>query len=432
MLVNFMMEAGWSSRWSKDQLKTLLLNQFKAFWRLDTGLERTKLVEIEPAIQAPHAMIISGLRRVGKTTFLAQIAHRLGQDSLYYVNFEADYFLGFQTTDTSQLYQILLETFGERKIFILDGVQNFPTWELFVRRFMDLGFKFYLADSLIPLPGRELGTHLTGRYVSVELFPFSFGEFIQFQHEARPDLQRQTAGDKALLKNLLEIYLRSGGLPEALKYPESPFLRDLYNAILYRDIAAHHHLKKITALRKFAFYLLSNPARPISLDQIRQQYPLATAKTLQAYLSYLENNWLVLALDVFADPVSRQSFKQKKIYCIDTGLAIAIGSSPDPGKLLENLVFLALRRQTKELLACALPGSSYAGFYLPEKRQLIQISTDWGSSTTSKREMQALSTTLKKVRVESALILSAAEQQSFELDGMQVEVHGIAEWLASQ
>lgn len=126
-----MLENDWNSRWSKDQLKTLLLSQFEAFWKLDTGLERAKLAEIEQAVRAPHAVIVSGLRRVGKTTLLAQIAHKLGRDSFYHVNFEADYFLGFQATDASHLYQVLLETFGERKIFILDEVQNFPGWELF-------------------------------------------------------------------------------------------------------------------------------------------------------------------------------------------------------------------------------------------------------------------------------------------------------------
>lgn len=427
-----MMENDWNSRLSKDQLKTLLLSQFEVFWRLDTGLARAKLAEIEQAVRAPHAVIVSGLRRVGKTTLLAQIAHKLGRDSFYYVNFEADCFLGFQATDASHLYQVLLETFGERKIFILDEVQNFPGWELFVRRFMDLDFKFYLAGSLTPLPGQELGTHLAGRYVPVELFPFSFSEFIRFQPEAIPDLQRLTVGDQARLKHILEAYLRSGGLPEALKYPELPLRRELYEAILYRDIAARHHLKKVAALRELAFYLLSNPSGLFSLDQLKRQFHLGSVRTIQDYLSYLENSWLVFTLDVYAASVKPQPFRQKKIYCIDTGLATAVGFSPDPHKLLENLAFLALRCQTKELYACVMPGGLDASFYLPTKRQLIQISTDWGNPATREREVQALSAALKTVRVESTLILSDAEQQSFELGGIQVEVRSIAAWLANQ
>lgn len=297
---------------------------------------------------------------------------------------------------------------------------------------MDLGFKFYLAGSLTPLPGQELGTHLTGRYVPVELFPFSFSEFIRFQNEAIPDLQRLTAGDEACLKNLLEAYLRFGGLPEALTYPELPLLSELCEAILYRDIAVRHHLEKVAALRELAFYLLSNPAGLISLDQLKRQFHLGSVKTIQDYLNYLENSWLVFTLDVYTPSLKRQQFRQKKIYCIDTGIATTVGFSPDPHKLLENLVFLALRHQTKELYACGMPGGLEASFYLPQKRQLIQISTDWGNSATREREVQALSAALKTVRVESVLILSDAEQQSFELGGILVEVRSIAAWLASQ
>ena len=297
---------------------------------------------------------------------------------------------------------------------------------------MDLGFKFYLAGPNASMLSRELGTHLTGRYVPIELFPFSFFEFIQFRIEAFPDLRHLTGGDKVRLKNLLDAYLRFGGIPEALKFPESPVLRDLYDAILYRDIAASHHLEKVTALRELAFYLLTHPAGLISLDQLKRQLHLGSTKTIQDHLSYLENSWLVFTLDVYAPSLKLQPFGHKKIYCIDTGLATVVGFSPVPLNLLENLVFVALRRQTKELSACLLPGGSAASFYLPERGQVLQISTDWGSSATREHEVQALSATLKTARVENALILSEAEQDSFELDGLQVEVRAISEWLASQ
>ena len=136
---------------------------------------------MEQAADLPHAVIVSGLRRVGKSTLLVQAAHKLGKDKFYYINFEDDRFLGFEAQDANYLYQILVELFGERKIFILDEVQNIPEWERFVRRFMDMGFKFYITGSNASLLSRELGTRLTGRYVPIELFPFSFKEFSAIQ-----------------------------------------------------------------------------------------------------------------------------------------------------------------------------------------------------------------------------------------------------------
>ena len=108
-----MNENPWNSRWSKDQIKAMLIEQFDSFWTRDTGTERTQLDEIESAANVPHAVIVSGLRRVGKSTLLAQMAHKLGRDAFYYVNFEDDRFLGFQPEDANHLYQALVETFGE-------------------------------------------------------------------------------------------------------------------------------------------------------------------------------------------------------------------------------------------------------------------------------------------------------------------------------
>ena len=177
----------------------MLLEQHQAFWDLDTGIERVQLADIERAADLPHAVIISGLRRVGKSTLLAQLAHRLGKDAFYYINFEDDRFLGFQADNSNDLYQALLELFGERKIFVMDEVQNIPGWEHFVRRFMEMGIKFYITGSNASLLSRELGTRLTGRYVPIELFPFSFVELLRFKEYAFPSLGRLTTSDTASL-----------------------------------------------------------------------------------------------------------------------------------------------------------------------------------------------------------------------------------------
>ena len=135
-------ENNWKTKWSKDQIKAMLLEQFDAFWKRETGILRNRLVDVEKAAGLPHAVIVSGLRRVGKSTLLAQMAHKLGKEAIYYLNFEDDRFLGFQAENANDLYQILVELYGERKVFIVDEIQNVAGWEHFVRRFMEMGFKF--------------------------------------------------------------------------------------------------------------------------------------------------------------------------------------------------------------------------------------------------------------------------------------------------
>ena len=436
-------ENSWNSRWSKDQIKAMLIEQFDSFWTRDIGTERTQLDEIERAANVPHAVIISGLRRVGKSTLLAQLAHKLGRDAFYYINFEDDRFLGFQPEDANYLYQALVEVFGERKTFVIDEVQNIPGWEHFVRRFMDMDFKFYITGSNASLLSRELGTRLTGGYVPVELFPFSFKEFLLFRGEKLPNLQRMTTVENARLKTSLGTYLQSGGIPDALKYPELPLLRTLYDDVLYRDIATRYRLEAVTALKELAFYLLSNPSGLVSFNKLKDQFRLGSVNTIKSYIDYMENSWLVFSLNLYDFSVKRQQIAPKKVYCIDTGLsnAVGFGFSANTGKLLENQVFLALRRQTKEIYYYATPGgyernspSSRMGvdFYLPEKRQLIQVAHNLENTATREREVRALSDALTGLKVESALILSDANENSFEISGVPVEIRSVAEWLLSQ
>ena len=165
----------------------MLLEQYNDFWSRDPGIEREQLRQVLDAADLPHAVIISGLRRVGKSTLLAQVAHRLGEGNFYYLNFEDERFLEFRAEDANDLFRSLVEIFGDLKTFILDEIQNIPGWERFVRRFMDLGYKFYITGSNASLLSRELGTHLTGRYVPVELFPFSFPEYLRFLQVELPD-----------------------------------------------------------------------------------------------------------------------------------------------------------------------------------------------------------------------------------------------------
>ena len=409
----------------------MLLEQFQAFWQRDTGIPRTQLVEIERVAKLPHAVIISGLRRVGKSTLLAQLAHRLGENEFYYVNFEDDRFLDFKTDDANDLYQTLVELFGERKIFLVDEVQNISGWERFVRRFMDMGFKFYLTGSNASLLSRELGSRLTGRYVLVELFPFSFIEFLHFRQYTAPDLDRLTTLDTARLGQALGEYMRLGGIPEPLKYPDLPLLRTLYEDVLYRDIAARYRIDEVRALKELAFFLMSNVACAVSFNKLKEHLRLGSVNTVKNYIEYLENSWLLFTLNVYDYSVKRQQIAAKKVYSIDTGLATAVGFSfsANTGKLLENLVFLALRRMTKEIHYYTTPAGYEVDFYLPESRQLIQVVQNMDRSATQAREARAMFDALRSLKASRGLILSDQSAEPVEENGLTVEIRSLAEWL---
>lgn len=434
MYDSVMNENSWRSRWSKAEIQALLLEQAQSFWRRDIGIERDQLAEIQRAAALPHAVIISGLRRAGKSTLLAQLAHRLGAETFYYVNFEDERFLGFAAEDANDLYALLIELFGERRIFVLDEIQNVPGWEHFVRRFMEMGLKFYITGSNASLLSRELGSRLTGRYVPIELLPFSLSEFVRFRGYALPDLTRLATADMARLQGFLAEYLRLGGVPDALKYPELPLLRTLYDDVIYRDIATRYRIEEVRALKELAFYLMSNPASLVSFNKLKEQLRLGSVTTVKNYIEFLENSWLLFTVNVYDFSVKRQQIAPKKIYGIDTGLLRAIGFSfsPNTGKLLENLVFLALRRRTTAIHYLTTPAGYEIDFYLPETRQLIQVSQNMAQPATRAREVRALMDAMRGLGITQGLILTESEGPPIVDAGMTIEIRALATWLLQE
>lgn len=423
--------SNWQNRWSPEQIRAILLEQFATFWQRDQGIEREQLTAVTQAIPLPHAVIISGLRRVGKSTLLAQLAHRLGETAFYYLNFEDERFLGFQADDFNDLYQSLITLYGERSIFVIDEIQNIPGWERFVRRFMEMGHKFYITGSNAALLSQELGNRLTGRYIPIELFPFSFTEFLRFRGHALPDLSRLTTVTMGHLQQHLHDYLQLGGLPEPLLYPDLPLRRILYDDVLHRDIATRYQLGDVRAFRELAFTLMSQPASLISFNKLKQQLQLGSVSTVKNYMDYLENSWLLFTSNVYDYSVKRQQIAPKKVYAIDTGLAQAVGFtfSPNTGKLLENLVFLALRRQTREIYYVKSPAGYEIDFYLPQSGQLIQVCQHLAHAETREREVRALVDGLRGFQLEQGLILTESTAVPIEVDGVHIEVQSLATWL---
>jgi len=429
-----MNEMIWKSRWTREQIRAMLLEQMNFFWQRDTGIERERLVDLTRAAHLPHALIVSGMRRVGKSTLLAQMAHRLGPETFYYLNFEDERLIGFQAQDANDLYQMLVEIIGVRKIFILDEIQNVPGWEHFVRRFMDLGFKFYITGSNASLLSRELGTRLTGRYVPVELFPFSFREFMQFRQINLPDVLRLTTLEKASLNSALDDYLQAGGIPDALKYPELPILRTLYDDVLYRDIAARYQLSGVETLRELAYNLISNPAGLVNYNKLKEQYRLGSVNTIRSYVANMENSWLLFTSRLYDYSLKRQQIAPKKMYSIDTGMVNAVGFSfsPNRGKLMENLVFLSLRRTNNEIYYYLTPSGYEVDFFLPKQQQLIQVTQHLSNPVTRERELRALEDAANALNVRNLLILSDEGEDDFIRAGLSIQVRSIATWLLEQ
>lgn len=401
---------------NSQAVRGLLLEQRQEFLRRDLGIVRDKLAEIKTYKNSPFPIIISGLRRAGKSTLLAQLAHAYYEtDEYFFVNFEDERFLSFTASDFTGLHERLIELFGDRKIFLFDEIQNISGWERFVNRMSASGYKFYLTGSNASLLSKELGTKLTGRYLPVELFPFSFAEYLRFKKIPRPDLARLTPVTRGRLKNAFLGYLKNGGIPQTLQYPILPLHKTLYDDLVNRDVALRYKITDVKPLKELTFYLLSNLGSLLSYNKLKELLRLGSVNTVSAYVDYLSTAWLIFAVNRYAFSVKKQQIANKKIYAVDTGLAkaVAFSFSQNRGRFLENAVFLQLRRLYGEDVYYYKTGKGKeVDFYLPKKKSFIQVCQSLADPETEARERGALAEALKEVKGSRGLVITEEEKDA--------------------
>ena len=282
-----------------------------------------------------HALDITGVRRCGKSTVMRQWI-RGRREPWFYVNFESPLLTQFEVRDTVRL-DALIEKSGAKRLFF-DEVDQFAGWEKYVRQKLDEGFHVCISGSNASLLEGELGTKLTGRHVSKELFPFSYAEYLKFTKE-RPCARSVRA------------YAQDGGFPRYLQTREEVVLQELFDDIVYRDVIVHNKIRDANAVRELAAYLVENVGCRFTATKMLKPLGVASASTITQWCDWIEKAYLFFFVPIFSDSEKSRLLNPKKVYCVDTGLEYAVSSRriPNDGARFENLVYLALRRRTKDI-----------------------------------------------------------------------------------
>lgn len=417
----------------KSIIKQVILEQEKSKKLLPLGIERDQLKNIDSLIPLPHAVIVSGIRRCGKSTLMLQILQNYYKNEMYFVDFEDERFVDFTVQDFNSLYEVLIELYGLKQVFFFDEIQNIKDWELFVRRIHGEKNKVFITGSNASLLSSELSTRLTGRHITIELLPFSFNEYIRYQQITFNQNSFSITQEKAILKRNFNEFLENGGMPEYLEHKNPLVLRNVYENILYKDVIVRYEVKEVKALRELALDLLSNIGSPLSYTKLKNTLNLGSVNTVKNYIHYLESSYLIFTLDRFSFSVSQQTILQKKVYGIDTGLIkqVAFHFSKKQGRYLENLVYLELRRRHKSLYYYKTQENLEVDFLIQEGASiplLIQVTESLQDPEVRQREFRALISAMKELDVKKGLILTQ-EEESNDPAFPQIQVKAIYQWL---
>ncbi len=273
---------------TKEQLKRIIIEQRDQINGKDTGVPRTILATIEDKLDLPHIIVITGIRRCGKSTLLKQIMNKYYPDgNYYYLNFEDERLRGFQASDFNEIYETLLEVFGKTETFFIDEIQNVEGFETFVRRFYDEGHKFIVTGSNAGLLGHELGTRLTGRHQDVRLRPFSFEEFLLYNKVPHTSEDLYRTGSIVNIKKHFVLHLENGGMPEYVKYNDLDILSGIYEDIVLKDIVVRYGVNHVKALRDLYRFLVTNTSNRFSYNSLMNITGLGSVNTIKDYISHL-------------------------------------------------------------------------------------------------------------------------------------------------
>jgi len=384
------------------------------FFERDPGLTR-ELVPDTKSLSS-HALIISGIRRCGKSTLLLQMIKGMDLNTVLFLNFDSPQLFGFSVNDFSRLDNIISKS-GASVLFF-DEMQLVEGWEMFVRQKLDEGFKVIATGSNASMLSYELGTRLTGRHITQELFPFSFKEFLAFRN-LQPSVEN------------LSLYMQLGGFPEYLKSGDPEQLNSLYSDILIRDIVARYGIKDIVSLKQLANYLIANIGNRISASKLRQPLSIGATSTVLIWLSHLEQSYLFSFVPMFSYSSKAQLINPRKVYAIDSGLVnvLSLSKTEDLGRKLENLVYLHLRTKFREIYYFDENGEcDFVVFKNGQPVLLIQVCYELNPDNLS-REINGLLSAMKFFNITRATIVTHADTDRIVEGNFEIEVVPAFEFL---
>jgi len=380
-------------------------------------------------------IIISGVRRCGKSVLLQQIRSRMPQKD-YFFNFDDDRLAAFNVEHFQQLYEVFVELYGEEDYFYFDEIQNIHGWEHFVRRLYNLGKKIFITGSNARMLSKELGTLLTGCYMSIELYPFSFSEYLRFRGEERLAGNISGTVKRGEVQAAFGKYLADGGFPMYLNSNDDMILKTLYDNILYKDVMVRNQLVNEREIKELVYFAVSNIGKPFTYISLAKVVGVKNSTTVKNYLEYIGNTYLLFTLNKLDNSVKAQLRNPKKVYAIDSAMIRRLGFhfSGEEGRLLENLVYVELRRRGGELFYHN-SGKAECDFVVRDGflvTQAIQVCSFMDSPVTREREIGGMLDAMITYNLSEGVIVTSTSEEDLMVENKKIHIQPAWKWLLTE
>ncbi len=412
-------------------MKTTILNQRAERDELLSRpyQQRHTKYDADELLQNPLIKLITGPRRVGKSVFALLM---LQGKNFAYLNFDDNQLL--EKWDEDLAMSVLDDVYPDYNFMLLDEIQNLPDWDLWVSKLYRRGKNLIITGSNAKMLSSEMATVLTGRYLPIEMLPFSLDETMRWRN-INPAREEQAA--QAIV--LADDYMRNGGYPETIpaRSITKSYLSTLFDSILLKDVAQRHKVRNTTDLYNLATYLLSNFCNPISANELARELGLSSVATTKKFCDYLNEPYLFFYLPRFNNKLKLMNKAPKKVYVVDNGFvqSTAFNLSENLGRLLENQVFVELLRRGY------IPGQTLFYYRTRNDRevdfvtrkgakveQLIQVCYDMTSEKTRKRELDALVEAAEELHCNNLVVITNAQQEETKWKNCRVKTVQIVDY----
>ena len=413
----------------KELLKKIIFEQQEYCKNITQGTVPRELEE--EWLTTTEILIITGVRRSGKSVFLQQMRNKL-QEQDFFFNFEDERLINFTVADFQTLQECFFELFGEQHTYYFDEIQNIKGWETFVRRLYNEGNKVIVTGSNARMLSRELGTHLTGRYIAVEIFPFSFQEYLQSTKVLLEAKDFYLTTKRAMILGQFKEYMERGGFPKYLQSESTRYLSSLYDSIIFRDVMARNGLTNEKEMQELVFYLASNATKRITYTSLGKIVGIRHSETVKNYLEYIEQTYMIFQLMKYSPSVKVQMLNPKKIYFIDNAIISRIGfnATDNIGIKLENMVFIELKRRGCDIFYHA--DKKECDFVVRDGTRIkdaYQVTIAMNDEKTRKREFDGLLDAMDAYGLTEGYILTMEEKGDVEIKGKLVHILPTWEWM---